>query len=379
MQYLFLFFKEETLKVKIAHCADLHLESKSETKNYEIKETFLNMLKVCKGENANFLLISGDFFDDTSVNEKTLLWVKNELENFGLKTIISPGNHDPFTNDSPYNKGAWPKNVYIFKENKLTHFDFPELKTKIFGAAFTSIYQKKTLFNLKENLDDDFLNICVMHGTMTKSSDEFYNPINPSKIEESRFDYVALGHIHKRSEIIKLGKTLCAYSGSICPKGFSETGAKGIYIGEISKNEQSFKFKKVCKHSYEKITLDISGVSSISDFILESIKSNFGEGFENNSYEITLTGEVEEEFNLDTDAIKLFLSRHVHFASIKDKTETKIDIAKLNLRSDFKSLFIKEALKQINDAETKEEKEIAKTALKLGLKAFAEDVTYSDN
>ena len=118
MQYLFLFFKEETFIFIFAHWADLHLESKSETKNYEIKETFLNMHKVCKGENANFLLISGDFFDDTSVNEKTLLWVKNELENFGLKTIISPGNHDPFTNDSPYNKGAWPKNVYIFKENK---------------------------------------------------------------------------------------------------------------------------------------------------------------------------------------------------------------------------------------------------------------------
>lgn len=379
MQYLFLFFKEETLKIKIAHCADLHLESKSETKNYEIKETFLNMLKVCKNENVDFLLISGDFFDDTNVNEKAIIWVKNQLENFGLKTVISPGNHDPFTNDSPYNKGAWPKNVYIFKENKLTHFDFPELKTKIFGAAFTSIYQKNTLFNLKENLDDDFLNICVMHGTMTKSNDEFYNPINPSKIEESGFDYVALGHIHKRSEILKLGKTLCAYSGSVCPKGFSETGAKGIYIGEISKNEQSFKFKKVCKHSYEKITLDISNINNISDFILENIKLNFGEGFENNSYEITLIGEIEEEFNLDIDAIKLFLSRHLHFARIKDKTETKIDFAKLNLRNDFKSLFIKEALKQINDAETEEEKEIAKTALKLGLKAFTEDVTYNDN
>lgn len=379
MQYLILFFKEETLKVKIAHCADLHLESKSETKNYETKETFLNMLGICKSENVDFLLISGDFFDDTNVSEKALIWVKNELENFGLKTVISPGNHDPFTNDSPYNKGTWPKNVYIFKENKLTHFDFPELKTKIFGVSFTSIYQKKTLFNLKENLDNDFLNLCVMHGTVTKSSDEFYNPISPSEIEKSGFDYVALGHIHKRSEILKLGETFCAYSGSICPKGFSETGAKGIYIGEVSKNEHSFKFKRVCKHSYEKFTLDISGVSNISDFILESIKSNFGEGFENNSYEITLTGEIEEEFNLDIDAIKLFLSSHLHFASIKDKTETKIDFAKLNLRNDFKSLFIKEALNQINQAGTKEEKEIAKTALKLGLKAFTEDVTYNDN
>ena len=379
MQYLILFFKEEILKIKIAHCADLHLESKSETKNYEIKETFLNMLGICKSENVDFLLISGDFFDDTNVSEKALIWVKNELENFGLKTIISPGNHDPFTNDSPYNKGAWPENVYIFKENKLTHFDFPELKTKIFGAAFTSIYQKKTLFNLKENLDSNFVNLCVMHGTVTNSSDEFYNPINPLKIEKSGFDYVALGHIHKRSKILKLGKTLCAYSGSVCPKGFSETGAKGIYIGEISKNGCNFKFKKVCKHSYEKITLDISGVSNVSNFILGSIKSNFGEGFENNSYEITLTGEIEEEFNFDIDAIKLFLSSRLNSASIKDRTETKIDFAKLNLRNDFKSLFIKEALKQINDAETEEEKEIAKAALKLGLKAFTEDVTYNDN
>ena len=64
---------------------------------------------------------------------------------------------------------------------------------------------------------------------------------------------------------------------------------------------------------------------------------------------------------------------------IKDKTETKIDLAKLNLRNDFKSLFIKEALKHISVAETKEEKEIDKAALKLGLRAFTEDVTYNDN
>lgn len=367
------------MKVKIAHCADLHLESKSEAKNYEIKETFLNMLKICKSENIDFLLISGDFFDDTNVSEKTLSWVKNELENFGLKTIISPGNHDPFTSDSPYNRNPWPKNVYIFKKNKLAHFDFPELKTKIFGAAFTSIYQNQTLFNSKVNLEDDFLNICVMHGTITQSGEEFYNPICPSDIRESGFDYLALGHIHKRSEVSKLGKTLHAYSGSICSRGFSETGPKGIYIGEISKNECDFKFKKVCKRSYEKFKLDISGISNIPDFILQSVKSHFGEGFENNFYEITLTGEIKEEFDLDFEAIKLFLSKHLHFVSLKDKTETKIDLAKLSLRNDFKSLFIKEALKQIDAAETKEEKEIAKNALKFGLKAFTEDVTYNDN
>ena len=69
-----------------------------------------------------------------------------------------------------------------------------------------------------------------------------YNSVTPGFIESSGMDYIALGHIHKHTEIRRLGKTFYAYPG--CPEGmgFDELGEKGVYIGEISKGGNSLEF-----------------------------------------------------------------------------------------------------------------------------------------
>ena len=365
------------MNIKIAHCADIHLNCNSD----EEYELFIDMLKICKENNVSFLLIAGDLFDDVNIPESKYKWVKEALKYFGIKTIISPGNHDPFTPDSPYSDSSWPENVFIFKTNQMSCFFFPDFNLKIWGSAFTGIYQKKSLFSFKDNVDERFINICVMHGMLTDSNNGiYYNPILNNSIETSSMDYVALGHIHKRSKILNIGKTFYSYCGCLSGKSFKETGDKGIYIGEVSRNYCDMNFYKVSKKSYEKISVDISGCTNNNDAAecaLKKIKS-FKENFDKNYYHISFIGCLDEDFVLDTEYIDSILNKQLLFVKSEDSTEVKIDTQKLKLRKDFKSIFIKKAIVMIEKSQNEEEKAINEMALKLGLKAFTEDVGYND-
>lgn len=374
-------------KVKIAHCADLHIGFKNHCKSSQINSIdvmniFSNILEECKRENVDFLLISGDLFDDVKPGTFEVNTVKEKLKEFGIKTIISPGNHDPYTIDSPYYDNDWPENVFIFKSKELNFFEFKDLNLRIWGAAFENIYEKSSPFKKIPDFDSNFINICVIHGNITNLNNDYYCPIRISEIENSKMDYIALGHIHKKSEIKQCGNTFYAYSGSPYPRDFSETGEKGIYIGCISKNYCDLKFKKICKHTYEKISINISDAQTNDDIIkiiLEKLELLYGELYSNNYYEITMSGEINEYLSIKIDYIELTLNEKLHFARIIDNTDLKIDIEKLSCRNDLKGVFVRKILEKIENSSNEKEKKINKLALKLGLKAFTEDINYYDN
>lgn len=373
------------MQVKIAHVADVHLGAKChgmgnryEQRNSEITSTFYKILKICEYENIDFLLIAGDLFDDINVYDSYLKDLKKAFSKVNFKIIIAPGNHDPFTPDSPYSS-KWPKNVFIFKDLKMSKLSFPEYNLDIWGSAFQGAYKSKNFMNLAD-VDSEKVNICVMHGNLCSSEDDSYCPISAKDIENSGMDYIALGHIHKRSNIGCVGKTHFAYPG--CPEGigFDETGEKGFYIGNIAKGLCELGFKRVCRRIYHNLEIDVSGLNSecdIIDKILEKIQELFGPNCFDNIYKITLTGDVSEDFFVDINNIESQINDKVFFAKFVDATETEIDVEKLKFRNDFKSIFVRKMLGKIESSVTDEEKNANKLALKLGLRAFERDVKYS--
>lgn len=375
------------MKIKIAHCADLHLgfKNKHDTSlinSNDIIDIFVDILEECKNQKVDFLLISGDLFDDINPGNFEIETIKENLKKFGIKTIISPGNHDPYTIDSPYYDKNWPENVFIFKSKELRFFEFRDLNVRIWGAAFENIYEKNSPLKKITNLDSQFINICVIHGNITSYHNNYYCPIQISEIENSGMDYIALGHIHKRSEIKKIGNTFYAYSGSPYPYDSSETGQKGIYIGYVSKNSCNLEFKKICKYTYEKISIDVTGANSndsIIDIILDKLKLLYKESHLNNCYEATICGDIDECLSINVSYLEHVLNKKLRFIRIIDNTEIKIDIVKLSYRNDLKGIFVRKALEKIKNSKNEKEKNINNRALKLGLRAFTEDVYYHEN
>ena len=97
-----------------------------------------------------------------------------------------------------------------------------------------------------EDVDGTKINLCVVHGEVVSEGGESnYHGITPGILAGSQMDYVALGHIHKRTELQTIGGTTYAYSGCPDGRGFDETGEKGVYLGEIRKGAVDLHFRKM--------------------------------------------------------------------------------------------------------------------------------------
>lgn len=378
------------LKLKIAHCGDLHIgakisgigDEKSRILENEVKEAFFGVLDVCKEENVDALLIAGDFFDDTSVNSSDVREIISKMNKCTYKIFISPGNHDPFTANSPYVKFDWPKNVFIFNSRKAEKVLIEEKNAVIWGSAFENRYEWEGLLKDVKADDEKTLSICLMHGELNSADESRYNPISLSDIKSSGMDYVALGHIHKRAEIEKLASTNYAYSGNLQGTGFDELGEKGFYIGTISKEICDLKFRRACKRRFEVVHIDISDCTFLDDFVnktLQHLMEKYGESYDKNLYKVVFEGSIPESSSFDVALIASKLHERVFYAQIIDNTQPKIDIEKLKFKTDFKSLFIKKMIKKIEESTSEREKEMNEKALKIGLKAFEGDVKYIEN
>ena len=374
-------------EIRIVHCSDVHigyqfksLDLKSEKRTAELKDSFFRFLSACSQETPDLVLISGDLFDDTSVDEGIVENLKGCFSKLNSKIIISPGNHDPFVPGSPYD-GQWPDNVFIFKNNKIESFLFQDIGVRVFGAAFTSRYQYESIFRNVKAPNDDFINICVIHGELSSENSGLYNPISTEDIALSGMDYVALGHIHKRSKITRIGSVYYAYPGCLEGIGMDETGEKGFYSGIVSKDLCSLSFKRICRRIISHISVDISDCKNNNEClnqILDKMKQEFGDEYSENIYKVSLKGDLPQNVILSLQDIESSLSSMVFYLKINDQTQVDLSDYEFDCGEDLKYIFVRKMKQKIDTAISEHEREVAKMALKLGIRAFSRDVKYSD-
>ncbi|MBS6600630.1 MAG: metallophosphoesterase family protein [Clostridium sp.] len=367
-------------KVKIVHTADLHFDTpfnevddkQRAINKEELKEVFKNIINFCKEKQVDILLLAGDIFDNLTLNRETIYFLENVFNNIKeTRVFISPGNHDPYNNNSFYKLIKWPENVYIFKD-KLEKVYIKELETNVWGAAFNEKYVRESLIRgFSQNNKE--INIMAIHGEISSSSEgNEYNPITLKDIKESGMDYIALGHRHNFSGVLKEGNTFYSYSGCPQGRGFDETGDKGIIYGYVSKGAVELSFIKTCKRNYEEVYVDISnlfGYEEVIKKILDVIKE---EDRKNNLYKIILKGEVSEKFHIEEKVLKSKLVKDFYFCKVVDKTSIALDIKELSKGYSVKSIFVKNLLKKLQEAKTDEEKDIIKMALKIGVSSLSE-------
>lgn len=373
-------------RVKIVHTADLHFdtpfnevdEKQRLINKEELKEVFKNIINFCKEKHVDILLLAGDIFDNLTLSRETIHFIENVFNDIKeIRVFISPGNHDPYDNNSFYKLIKWPENVYVFK-GSLEKVYIEELKTNVWGAAFNGKYVRKSILKGFSQNDEE-INIMVIHGELSSSEEgNEYNPITLKNIRESGMDYIALGHRHNFSGVLKEGSTFYSYSGCPQGRGFDEIGDKGIVYGYVAKGFAELSFIKTCKRNYEEIYVDISnlfGYEEIREKILDSIKEK---DRKNNLYKIILKGEVSEKFHIEEKIVKSKLLNDFYFCKVIDKTSIALDIKELSKGYSVKSIFVRKLVKKLKEAKTDEEREVIKMALKMGISSLSEDEVNMD-
>ena len=162
-----------------------------------------------------------------------------------------------------------------------------------------------------------------------------------------KFDYVFLGHIHKRDEY---------YPGSLISLGFDEPGEHGFLYGEIfDKNNIDKKIVPVDDKEFIIRDFDISEIYSKEDLI-EKINENDSE---NKFYEINLIGEKNVDNNISMKLINKSIIK------IKDNSAIRVKESSDNSMNGiyFKLLKNKYELNEISEDEYRE-------AYQVGLELF---------
>ena len=206
------------------------------------------------------------------------------------------------------------------------------------------------------------------------------NPISNDFIISSKMDYIALGHVHQRTEPKRIGNTYIAYCG--CPEGlgFDEQGVKGVYVGEIDKNRCDLHFVPTCKRMHIVEKADVSGLddtTAVFEKCLFEIKEKYGESFGENLYKIVLTGETAPDVSINIAELTERFKSITYFTKISDKTTLKFDIEELKNETSLKGVFVEKMLETIENEPENAAK--LQAALKIGLKAFSGEVDLLEN
>ena len=372
--------------VKILHCADLHigatvgfLKQNAEARRAETLLTAEKIINLGIEKSIDILLIAGDLFDSNKIEDRFIDTVFAKIASAPFPVVVACGNHDPLNADSPFKTKALPENLYVFGNSDECK-EYESLNLCVYGRSFeTSSLMGEECFTLK--VDPSKINVLLQHGELKSDLKGEYNSITPAFVKNCGMDYIALGHVHKRSEIGKIDNTYFAYPGCPEPQGFDELEDKGVYLGEIGKGLCNLEFVSTAKrrHAHEKCDITgLLGEEEISLKITDTLKEKYGEGFGENLYKIELIGEISAESQLNLAEIESRLSPLVFFVKLRDNTEFALDLEKLAGEASLKGIFAKKMLERMNTADDTQ-KESIKKALNLGLKAFLGEVKYNED
>lgn len=374
--------------IKILHTADIHIGAnesflgvKAAARRAETLFTFEKIIDTAKENDVKIILIAGDLLNSNKIEHSFIERITDKIRDAkDIRIVFSAGNHDPLTAESPFLKLRYPNNFHILKPHD-DCIEFKDLSVRVYGRSFAEVYEKgEESFSLTPP-DDDFINLMCIHGELSSNLESDYNAVTDGFIRNSGMDYIALGHVHKRTDIGKLGNTYFSYCG--CPEGqgFDESGEKGVYMGTVSKKGVALQFIPLGKRMHLLENVEISGLSSsaeIAEKILSAVFQKYGETASENLYKISLCGEVGEDCEINIPEILSRVTDKVYFAKIKDKTAPLVNIKRLKCENSLRGLFVRNMLNRIENT-SDEEKENLNAALRLGLKAFKSEVNYNED
>lgn len=358
--------------MKFLHSGDFHISSSFEhsslprkltvERRNDIWKSVENLIKEVKIRKVEMLFLCGDLYNEEYV---TLTELKrlNDLFNQIPETnvFIIFGNHDPYKENSKWKLINIPSNVYIFKNDYLSKFEFEEYD--VYGISFID-----NILNNKNIFDDIVINknkknFILLHTDIVNSNFR-YLPIDLNKLKNIGYDYIALAHLHKP---MILGENI-VYPGSIEPLSFNEQGIHGAAYGEFYRNNLTIELIDLSQSIFIEKDFKIEG-----DFNFYKLKDELINNYiykdKKNYLRINLVGYIPEEFEIDINAIHEQLKDEVTYLEIVNKLDFNLDLNKLKKmnKNNVVGIFID------NMSKKDLTNPVNKSALKLGLKALLKE------
>lgn len=268
-------------KLTFIHAADLHLDSPfagmSNIPNRIFKrlkestfQSAKNMFDLAIDREVDFVLLSGDLFDESNRSLKAQLFLRNQflqLQSHGIEVFIIYGNHDHLGGE--WTPIEWPENVHVFLSSTPSEQAFyreGQLVASIYGFSYKERAVHENMTPYYEKTTDAPYHIAMLHGTLAgQEGHDAYAPFQLQQLLARDFDYWALGHIHKRALLHEDPKVI--YPGNVQGRHIKETGEKGCYVVCLSEDAQRAEFMGCSDVIFETVTIDITDTAHMTDLV----------------------------------------------------------------------------------------------------------------
>ncbi|MDO5715168.1 MAG: DNA repair exonuclease [Tissierellia bacterium] len=292
--------------MKIIHTADLHLGKNykgeipieiADQLEHDIWNTLIDLCKKSNEEKVDLMLIAGDLYERDFFTLSDMNYLMDILGSCNFPVAIAAGNHDYLKEGDLFSQVEIPSNILLFPP-KFTAMDLEQCNCRLFGYSYDDVHPTIELNPPK--LHAQYKNILLIHGWI---QDNPYLTLDPTFLDQ--FDYVALGHIHKRGQATKKAY----YSGSLEPLNFKETGPHG-YIELLWEEDLTITYRNFSQKEFivKTLTLDDENIMEV----IESIENQINP---NHLYEFILEGRVKDPWFVEELLNRRIKGRYVKFVN----------------------------------------------------------------
>lgn len=344
--------------MRFVHTADLHIDAPgtglpgAAAVRRAQTEVLRQAIGYAEEQGIKYIVIAGDLLDHTHP-DVTVRATLNAL--FGnardITFLLTAGNHDPLSETGEYCMPL-PENVVVFPPRVTV---YPTEDGAFVGAG---LCEGMTVHPFAP-ADFEGVKVGIFHGSFNDSTPEY--AISPSEVRESGYDYLALGHIHKPTELSREGYTHWQLCGSPSAHGFDETGKRSFL--DVSVTAEGVNTERVyteCPEFYEEnIELGADdGIEHLMEGLVTAATAHRAQDY----VRVRLTGQTALPIPKE-------LPEYPNLVEIIDRTTLPDDTVELENDYSLRGIFVTRMRTLIDEA-APEEKEKYIAALRVGLEAF---------
>ncbi|MBA4180648.1 MAG: hypothetical protein C0506_08690 [Anaerolinea sp.] len=244
--------------LRLVHTSDVHLgayegsgDSKWAERRDLIRHTFTRVIDLANDQEAQILVIAGDFFDNGRVDESTVTFAAEQIRRFEGQTLLLPGNHDPMDPGSlywRYDMEAIAHRLHIYRSHPGEVYEPEGVDLVAWGRAYLdSDWHFKPLEGLPRRIDNRW-HLGIAHGHFVREGGEMHRSLLMQESEiaaaAGHWDYLAFGHWEPHADV-SCGGATAIYSGAPMPLSDANKRAGWASVVDFTEEGVSWRLHRV--------------------------------------------------------------------------------------------------------------------------------------